>query len=71
MMVGKKLSVLMSKTAEIREQSSKEIIAAKRLTVVHKQRPRDAPLTPEEKRKAWVMPPLRERYIKQKKHDPL
>jgi hypothetical protein len=70
-MVGKKFSFLMSKTAGIRELPAKEIIVPKGLTVVHKQKQQSIQRIAEEKRKNWVMPPLQERYIKQKKHDPL
>ena len=61
----------MSKTAGIREFPTKEIITPKGLTVVHKQKQQSVQRIAEEKRKNWLMPPLPERYIKQKKHDPL
>jgi hypothetical protein len=47
----------------------KEIVIARNLTVVHKQP--DLRQHPDEKYKNWMMPPLSERYIKHKKHDPL
>jgi hypothetical protein len=49
--------------------TGKEMVIAPNLTVVHKQQ-----LLRQhhhEKYKTWVMPPPRERYIRQKKHDPL
>jgi hypothetical protein len=59
----------MNEHAKNRESSFKEIVIAKNLTVVHMQA--DRRQHPHEKYKTWVMPPIRERYIKHKKHDPL
>jgi len=52
-----------------RQSPVKEIVIARNLTVVHKQQ--DHCQHPTEKYKSWVMPPLSERYIKHKRHDPL
>jgi hypothetical protein len=59
----------MHKVAEIRKMSLKEIDITQQLTFVHSQ---DAtPENHEEDYKGWVMPPLREKYIKHKANDPL
>jgi hypothetical protein len=59
----------MNSLARNRGSSVKEIVVARNLTVVHKQQAIGQ--NPNEKYKSWMMPPLSERYIKHKKHDPL
>ncbi|HEY4875418.1 MAG TPA: hypothetical protein VIH86_07585 [Puia sp.] len=59
----------MHKLAVIRKLAIKEIATTQPLTVVHKQK--NIRQKQDGKYKTWVMPPLRQRYIKHKNHDPL
>jgi hypothetical protein len=59
----------MNKLAVIRELPLKKIDTTRSLTIVHKQK--NTRQKPAGKYKTWVMPPLGERYIKHKDHDPL
>jgi hypothetical protein len=59
----------MHELALIRTLPLNDIAVEQPLTAIHKQK--NTPKKPGEKYKTWVMPPLRERYIKHKKHDPL
>ena len=59
----------MHKLAVNRNSPLKDTVVAKSLTVIHQLK--YSIQKPDGKYKTWVMPPLRERYVKHKNHDPL
>ena len=62
---------IMHKLAANHESSVKEMTIVENLTIVHKKQYDPQHQNTKEKYKTWVMPPQSEKYIKQKKHDPL